>query len=100
MKVGDHLAVLIKWWLRLRSSGCGSCQATLDYMNQLGPAGCRQHLGHLVVQIRTNARKNKHWRARILARLPGAKRPIKAMVMHAILLAEADEQKAKEEAAK
>ena len=90
MGPGSHLAKIIKRWLRLKSDGCGGCQATLEEMDRQGTAWCRKHLRHLVAQVRTNARKAPEWRARILVRIPGAQRPIRAMILRAIELSERD----------
>ena len=95
--VGTHLKHLIHKWLRLPSTGCGSCQALLENLDSHTPAWCRKHLRHIVPQIRANARKSEHFRARILARIPGASRPIRALVMEAIRRAEADIAKEKQE---
>jgi hypothetical protein len=69
----------------------------MDEMDARGPDWVRANLKTILPQIRANARNNENWKARILARLPGARMPIRAMVMHAVKLAEADlagEQKA------
>ena len=97
MGVGSHLSKLIKRWLRIKTGGCGGCKALMDEMDAKGPAWVRANLKTILPQIRANARKNENWRARILARLPGARMPIRAMVLRAVKLAEADlteEQKA------
>jgi hypothetical protein len=88
--VGTHISKLIAKWLRIKTGGCGGCKELLEKLNREGPAWCRTHLRHIVPQIRANARKNEHFRARILARIPGASRPIRALVMEAIRRAEAD----------
>ena len=95
--VGTHTSKIIAKWLRIKTVGCGGCKALLEKLDREGPAWCRQHLRHIVPQIRANARKNEHFRARILARIPGASRPIRALVMEAIRRAEADEAKEKQE---
>ena len=88
--VGTHTSKLIARWLRIKTGGCGGCKELLEKLDREGPAWCRKHLRHIVPQIRANARKNEHFRARILARIPGANRPIRALVMEAIRRAEAD----------
>ena len=89
--VGTHISKLIARWLRIKTGGCGGCKELLEKLDAHTPAWCRKHLRHIVPQIRANARKNEHFRARILARIPGASRPIRALVMEAIRRAEADE---------
>ena len=89
--VGTHISKLIAKWLRIKTGGCGGCKELLEKLDSHTPAWCRKHLRHIVPQIRANARKNEHFRARILARIPGASRPIRALVLEAIRRAEADE---------
>ena len=91
--VGTHVGFIVKRWLQIETGGCGGCRQLLEEMDSNGPAWCRANLGTIVPRIRANARRNPKWRARILARLPGAQRPILAMVRLAISRAEADLQK-------
>lgn len=87
---GTHLGNLIKTWLRVRNSGCGNCQALLAEMDANGPEWVRANLRTIMPRIRANARKNRDWKARILARIPGARWPIRALVLEACRRAEAD----------
>lgn len=89
--VGTHISKLIAKWLRIKTAGCGGCKELLEQMDREGPAWCRANMRRIVPQIRANARKNENFKARILARIPGASRPIRALVLEAIRRAEADE---------
>lgn len=98
---GTHLKALIVGILGVRVGGCGGCQQLLEEMDNKGPQWCRANVCNIVPRIRANARKNKDWRAKILAYLPGITAPIYGLVFHAIDLAEAElaaEQAAKEQA--
>lgn len=98
---GSHLQKIIKDWLGTRVSGCGGCESLLRDMDRNPPQWTRDNLGKIIPTIRNNARKNKDWRARILANIPGVTAPIAALVLLAVRRAEleieAEAEKAKNE---
>ena len=98
MGPGSHLRDIISGWLKVNTDGCGGCAKLLRAMDRRGPAWCKAHLAEIVPRIQRNASKNKDWKARILAKIPGIRAPIIAIVFLAIARAEEDLRQA--EAAK
>jgi len=87
---GTHLRDIIKGWLGTSTGGCGGCERLLKAMDRKGPEWCKRHLHEIVPTIQRNARKNRDWKARILARIPGIRAPIISIVFLAIARAEED----------
>lgn len=55
---------------------CDACRATMDWMNELGVDGCRNHFGEIVTQIENNAR-NYSWARKITVAGAGVLRRMK-----------------------
>lgn len=96
---GTCLKEIIAKWLNVKTGGCGGCERLLKAMNRKGPEWCKQHLREIVPAIERNARKNPDWKARILARIPGIRAPIVAIVFLAIARAEEEIKDAAEKKA-
>jgi hypothetical protein len=82
--VGTHLKDLIHGLLGVKTGGCGGCKQLLEDMDSKGAQWVRDNIAKIAPQIRNNAKKNKDWRARIAAHIPGVNRPIVALVFLAI----------------
>jgi hypothetical protein len=92
MKTGEHLHAMVKQILRIDFwAGCG-CKELAEEMDSHEPAWTLQpaNFKRIVNKMRTTAKRAPKWKLRILARLPGARFPIRAMVREAVRRAEAD----------
>jgi hypothetical protein len=87
---GTHVKMMVQGWLGVKTSGCGGCQSLLEEMDRNGPDWCRKNFGRICNTVRSNAHKNKDWRAKILSHIPGVQWPIRAMVLLAISRCEAE----------
>ena len=90
MGPGSHLKIIIQSWLGANTGGCGGCEQLLQQMDSHPPEWSKQNLSTILPTIERNARKSKDWKARILARIPGIRLPIVAIVFLAIARAEED----------
>lgn len=92
MKTGEHLHELVKTWLRLDFwEGCG-CKELAAEMDRHPPEWSLKprNFTRIVSKMRATVRKAPKWRVRIMARIPGVKFPIRAMVREAVRRAQAD----------
>lgn len=87
---GTHLKQIIKGFLGVKTEGCGGCEDLLKRMDEHEPAWSRRHINEIVPVVQKNAKKNKSWKARILARIPGIRLPIHGIILLAIARAEQD----------
>ena len=82
-KTGYHMHRLVRRWFGQGFSASCRCKEMIRKMNDWGPQGCREHLDEIVAVMRAEARRRGWW-LRLAPRLPGAGRPMQAMVLLAI----------------
>ncbi len=82
MRCGDHLHKVIRECTGEDFEPDCECDKYIRRMNRYGVAWARKHFAVIVEKLRREATRRRWWR--LLARLPGVRFPLRAMVREAI----------------